>query len=184
MQLTNLDPDADLLTLVSDKSLKTAIPPEIVAAQWIDQQPVTLEALRGQVVLLDFWAHWCGPCRYVFPKLQRWHESYKDKGLVILGLTTYFGHANGRKVTTSEELDYLRDFKKRNRLPYGFAVSDTSKNDLNYGVSSIPMSFLIDRNGNVRFIAVGANEQEITALGKKLKELIEEPAPPLLQQLQ
>lgn len=178
MQLANLDPDADLLTLVSDKSLKTGVPPEIVAAQWIDQQPVTLEALRGQVVLLDFWAHWCGPCRYVFPKLQRWHESYKDKGLVILGLTTYFGHANGRPVTTSEELDYLRDFKKRNRLPYGFVVSDTSKNDLNYGVSSIPMSFLIDRNGNVRFIAAGANEQEITALGKKIKELIEEPAPP------
>ena len=178
MQLANLDPDADLLTLVSDKSLKTGIPPEIVAAQWIDQQPVTLEALRGQVVLLDFWAHWCGPCRYVFPKLQRWHESYKDKGLVILGLTTYFGHANGRPVTTSEELDYLRDFKKRNRLPYGFVVSDTSKNDVNYGVSSIPMSFLIDRNGNVRFIAVGANEQEITALGKKIKELIEEPAAP------
>jgi thiol-disulfide isomerase/thioredoxin len=177
MRLAGLDPGSDSLKLLAGKRLETGVTPEIVAAQWIDQQPVKLADLRGQVVLLDFWAHWCGPCHYVFPKLQRWHESYKDKGLVILGMTNYFGQANGRRATAAEELAYLRDFKKRNRLPYGFVVSDSAKNDINYGVSSIPMSFLIDRNGNVRFIAVGANEVEITALGKKLKELIDEPAP-------
>ncbi len=177
LKLASLDPNADPLKFLADKtSLQAGVAPEIVATQWIDQQPVKLSDLRGQVVLLDFWAHWCGPCQYVFPKLQRWHDSYKDKGLVILGLTNYFGRANGRLAKAPEELDYLRDFKKRNRLPYGFAVSDSSTNEVNYGVTSIPMSFLIDRNGNVRFIAVGANDQETTALGKKLKELIEEPA--------
>lgn len=181
IRLAGLDPGSDSLKLFAGKSLKTSVTPEIVATQWIDQQPVTLAELRGQVVLLDFWAHWCGPCHYVFPKLQRWHESYKDKGLVILGVTNYYGQTNGRRATTAEELAYLRDFKKRNRLPYGFVVSDSSKNDLNYGVSSIPTSFLLDRNGNVRFIAVGANEEEITALGKKIKEVIEEPAPPLAE---
>lgn len=150
--------------------------PEIVANQWIDQAPVKLTALRGQVVLLDFWAPWCGPCRYTFPKLQRWHESYKDKGLVILGLTNYFGNIDGRKVTRIEELAYLRTFKKTNRLPYGFAVADTSANDMNYGVFSIPMSFLIDRRGNVRFIAMGASEPEIAALGKMIEKVMEEPA--------
>ena len=177
VRLAGLDPSSDSLKLLAGKRLETGVTPEIVAAQWIDQQPVTLAELRGQVVLLDFWAHWCGPCHYVFPKLQRWHESYKDKGLVILGMTNYFGQTNGRRATTEEELAYLRDFKKRNRLPYGFVVSDSPKNDLNYGVSSIPMSFLIDRNGNVRFIAVGANDEETTALGKMIKELIDEPAP-------
>lgn len=177
VRLAGLDPGSDPLKLFAGKSLETGVTPEIVATQWIDQQPVTLAELRGQVVLLDFWAHWCGPCHYVFPKLQRWHESYKDKGLVILGVTNYFGQTNGRRATTTEELAYLRDFKKRYRLPYGFVVSESPNNDLNYGVSSIPTSFLIDRNGNVRFIAVGANEDEITALGKKIKELIEEPAP-------
>lgn len=177
MRLASLDPAADPLKLLADKSNVKGVPPEIVGVQWIDQQPVKLAELRGQVVLLDFWAHWCGPCQYVFPKLQSWHESYKDKGLVILGVTNYFGQTNGRRATPTEELAFLREFKKRNRLPYGFVVSDSQINDANYGVTSIPMSFLIDRSGNVRFIAVGANDQETTALGKKLKELIDEPAP-------
>jgi thiol-disulfide isomerase/thioredoxin len=178
IRLAGLDPNADPLKLMSDRSIEKGVLPEIVGSEWIDQQPVKLADLRGQVVLLDFWAHWCGPCQYVFPKLQRWHENYKDKGLVILGVTNYFGRTNGRRATATEELAYLREFKKRNRLPYGFVVSDSQINDANYGVTSIPTSFLIDRNGSVRFIVVGANEQETNALGKKIKELIEEPAPP------
>jgi thiol-disulfide isomerase/thioredoxin len=150
--------------------------PDLVAAQWIDQAPVKLSDLRGQVVLLDFWAPWCGPCRDTFPKLQNWHASYKDKGLVILGLTNYFGEANGRRLTQGEELAYLRTFKKTNRLPYGFVVSDSAVNDLNYGVFTIPMQFLIDRNGKIRFIALGGSEREVAALGKMLETVMAEPA--------
>lgn len=177
IRLAALDRTIDSQALFNEASLSSAGNlPELVASQWIDQTPVKLSALRGQVVLLDFWAHWCGPCRYTFPKLQRWHESYKDKGLVILGLTNYFGNVDGRKVTRPEELAYLRTFKKTNRLPYGFAVAETAANDLNYGVFSIPMSFLIDRRGNVRYIAMGASEAEIARLGKMLEKVMQESA--------
>lgn len=179
IRLMGLDSSIDPRGIFYDTVPATAPPlPELVAAQWIDQSPVTLSKLRGQVVLLDFWAPWCGPCRYTFPRLQRWHESYKDKGLVILGLTNYFGNIDGKRATPSEEIAYLRTFKKQQRLPYGFVVADSSINDRNYGVYSIPMSFLIDRRGNVRFIAMGAGEQEIAALGKMIEKVMGEPLPP------
>ena len=176
IRLIGLDGSIDPKGIFNETLPATAAPlPELVATQWIDQSPVTLSKLRGQVVLLDFWAPWCGPCRYTFPRLQRWHESYKDKGLVILGLTNYFGNIDGRRATPTEELAYLRTFKKQQRLPYGFVVADSSINDRNYGVYSIPMSFLIDRRGNVRFIAMGSGEQEITALGKMIEKVMAEP---------
>lgn len=179
VRLANLDPSADHLKLFekSGSSSKATHPPEIVGAEWIDQQQTTLSDLRGKVVLLDFWAPWCGPCRYTFPKLQRWHETYKGQGLVILGLTNYYGQADGKRVTRPEELAYLREFKKKNRLPYGFVVADSRVNDINYGAFSLPMSFLIDRSGRVRFIALGAHELETTALGKMINRLIAEPVP-------
>ena len=174
-RLALLDSSIDLDKFFDDR---TAFPkyaaPDIVASQWIEQTPVKLSDLRGKVVLLDFWAHWCGPCRITLPNLSRWQETYKDKGLVILGLTRYYGHGNQKPMTPGEELVYLRDFKRRNRLPYGIVVDESLTNDYNYGVNSIPMSFLIDRQGVLRYISPGASDAEIEALGKMIKKLVDE----------
>ena len=174
-RLLRLDPSLDVDQLFDSKLAPANVAlPEIIAEEWIEQAPVKLSDLRGKVVLLDFWAPWCGPCRYTLPNLSKWHHELKGKGLVILGVTKYYGHGDQKQLTQPDEIVYLREFRKRNRLPYGFAVEDGNQNEFNYGVFSIPTSFLIDRKGVVRYISLGASEDEIALLGELIKELVEE----------
>jgi thiol-disulfide isomerase/thioredoxin len=153
--------------------LQGEIAPEIVISKWVEQAPVTISSLRGRVVLLDFWATWCGPCLAAFPHLREWQEKYKDRGLVILGITKYYGHGNGREMTPAEELSFIERFKKQYDLTYGVAVTETDNNHRNYGVSAIPTAVLIDRQGVIRLLTTGTgggNEAEISAAIEKLIE--------------
>ena len=92
-------------------------------------------------------------------------------------MTLYYGHAERKQLTKPQELDYLREFKKRFSMPYGIAVSEAEDNERNYGISSIPTTFLIDRQGHVRFISVGSSDVETAALLKMIKKLLDEPPP-------
>lgn len=151
-------------------------PPEIKVSEWIEQQPVRLADLRGKVVLIDFWATWCGPCRYTMPKLNALHRKYKDNGLVVLGLTEFEGGAEGRDMTRAEETEYLRRFRRKQGIDYGFGVEDGRETARSYGVVSLPTAVLIDRKGRVRFLAISASDLEFNELASMVRKLVEEPA--------
>jgi cytochrome c biogenesis protein CcmG, thiol:disulfide interchange protein DsbE len=123
---------------------------------------VALEELRGKVVLLDFWAAYCEPCRRSFPKLQDLHARYEASGLQIVGI--------------SED-----DAETKNEIP-GFASTFGAKFTLgwdedksiarSYNAPAIPSSFLIDRSGIVRYAHAGYHDGEEVAVERQIEELL------------
>ncbi len=148
--------------------------PEIKVKDWIDARPATLASLRGRVVLLDFWALWCTPCHAALPHIAEWQEKYEKRGLSVVALTEYRNTVNGRRVRTPQEVGELRSFKRASRLPFGFAVADTTETADAYGVTTIPVAVLIDRRGVVRFLNVGAHDTDIEELHQMIVRLLDE----------
>ncbi|HEX8146372.1 MAG TPA: TlpA disulfide reductase family protein [Pyrinomonadaceae bacterium] len=148
--------------------------PELAVAELIGQGPVRLSELRGKVVLIDFWATWCTYCVKTMPRLNALHQKYKDRGLVVIGLNEFEGNIQGRPATRAQELEYFRQFKRRMNVSYDFAVAADARNDGPYGVAGLPTAVLVDRRGRVRFLTIGASEEEAELLKTTILKLLDE----------
>lgn len=118
-----------------------------------------LSEMTGNVVLINFWASWCGPCRQEMPLLNDLHNKYESLGFTVLG------------VNVEEQSDAARGFI--NDYPVDFPVLLDSKNQVSklYNVVAMPTTVVVDRDGNMRFLHKGykpGDEQEYRKMVKKL----------------
>lgn len=123
---------------------------------------VRLSDLRGQVVMLNFWASWCGPCRQEMPLLEDMSKKYERLGFTLLGVNV--------------DEDSSKAEKLLEKIPVSFPVLYDNKSDVSelLNVDAMPTTFLIDRDGNLRFHHKGYKPGYEKSYEKQIKQLVRE----------
>ncbi|MDZ4674780.1 MAG: redoxin domain-containing protein [Gemmatimonadota bacterium] len=116
----------------------------VYTAETLDGRTLTNDSLRGKVVLVNFWATWCLPCRVEMPLLQAMADRHRDAGLVVLGLSRDEG-----------PVDQVRTFLSDRGIRYPVAVVGGETERRFGGLAGYPTSFLLDRTGKIRHQAMG-----------------------------
>jgi cytochrome c biogenesis protein CcmG/thiol:disulfide interchange protein DsbE len=126
-----------------------------------DGSDISLDGLRGQIVVLNFWASWCSPCRREASALQRVWEAYRDQGVVFVGVT--YRDAEGASLSFIEEYG----------ITYPNGVDEKGRISHDYGVTAVPETFVIDRDGRLAWFQIG--EVQEATLARQLEGLLNGP---------
>ncbi len=140
-----LQKNLNLLSLVGQPA------PALSTADYLGVRPSTLTQLKGSPVLLFFWAHWCGDCKYDGPIISRLSSEFSGKGLAVLAPTQLYGYAAaGENAKPKDELAYIgRVWQHYYPALQSVAVPVSKSNFDHYGASTTPTLVLIDRKGRV-----------------------------------
>lgn len=121
--------------------------------QTFDGKPISLSDLRGQVVVINFWASWCAPCQTEAPELQAAWEQYKDRNVVFLGIAYTDTEREARKFLEKHSITYI------NGLDFKTAISEE------YAIQGVPETFIVDRQGNISaFVPAPLTQSQLSQL--------------------
>lgn len=137
-------------------------PARVYEATTLAGEPVSLEDLRGKVVLLNLWATWCTPCRLETPYLQSVYEEYKDRGFEIVGISMDTGDAEDDVAMFVDEFD----------VTYTILHDPTMRGMELYQVLGLPATFLIDRDGVLRWMRYGPIPEDDPEFVSALEDVV------------
>lgn len=136
-------------------------PPAIDMPDQTDKK-VNLSALKGKVVVIDFWASWCGPCRQEMPVLEELYKKYATQGLVIIGINI---DSNSKKMD-----NFLKGTPVTFRIVHDRKLAVASK----YEPETMPSSYFIGRDGKIRYVHEGFRKKDAGDLEERIKALLAE----------
>jgi peroxiredoxin len=149
-----------LVATVAAQSLSVGARAPEIGLRDFNGQNVRMADLRGKVVIVDFWASWCAPCREELPVLNRLYSRYREQGLVVVGVSVDRTERNAR--------GFLR------RTPVDFRVVHDSAHAVagRYNPPTMPSSYIVDRRGVIRHIHEGFRSGDAAVIEREVRALL------------
>lgn len=131
-----------------------------LSARDLGGNAVSLQAHRGSVVVVDFWASWCEPCGQAMPALDRIYQRYRSRGLVMIG------------VSVDRSAENARTFLTRTRVSFPVVHDSTHAFATQFSPPTMPSTYVIDRQGIVRHVHAGFRQGDAARLEQVIRELL------------